>query len=308
MKKLINKVSVLLIALSLFACTEGNKVIDQVLNDTEIGGGALRTLSVASPIIESGVATSKFSAVVEVQDVNQSKDTEKIDIYVTFKDNNLADGNNSKAEVLLKSIPATSFVQGSREFMNAAIDVTIAELKTKFSLTASQYTGGDVFTVRLAQVMKNGNVFTSTNAAGTVTGGAFFNSPFSYTVNVVCPITDASLFNGNYRVTVDDWQDYAIGATVPVVYDATFGTLKFKILSSTNPSAVNAGTPYIIVTIDAAKAIVTSATSYSFFNYGSATNYTVTAGTGSVNSCTGDIELKLTWGAYGTYAFNLKKL
>jgi hypothetical protein len=298
MKNLINKVSVLLIALSLFACTEGNKVIDQVLNDTEIGGGALRTLSVASPIIESGVATSKFSAVVEVQDVNQSKDTEKIDIYVTFKDNNLADGNNSKAEVLLKSIPATSFVQGSREFMNAAIDVTIAELKTKFSLTASQYTGGDVFTVRLAQVMKNGKVFTSTNAAGTVTGGAFFNSPFSYTVNVVCPITDASLFNGNYRVTVDDWQDYAIGATVPVVYDATFGTLKF----------VNAGTPYIIVTIDAAKAIVTSATSYSFFNYGSATNYTVTAGTGSVNSCTGDIELKLTWGAYGTYAFNLKKL
>jgi uncharacterized protein YsxB (DUF464 family) len=289
MKKLINKVSVLLIALSLFACTEGNKVIDQVLNDTEIGGGALRTLSVASPIIESGVATSKFSAVVEVQDVNQSKDTEKIDIYVTFKDNNLADGNNSKAEVLLKSIPATSFVQGSREFMNAAIDVTIAELKTKFSLTASQYTGGDVFTVRLAQVMKNGKVYTSTNAAGTVTGGAFFNSPFRYTVNVVCPITDASLFNGNYRVIKDEWEDYPVGATVPVV-------------------AVNAGTPYIIVTIDAAKAIVTSATSYSFFNYGSATNYTVTAGTGSVNSCTGDIELKLTWGAYGTYAFNLKKL
>lgn len=45
MKKLINKVSVLLIALSLFACTEGNKVIDQVLNDTEIGGGAKNTFS-----------------------------------------------------------------------------------------------------------------------------------------------------------------------------------------------------------------------------------------------------------------------
>lgn len=53
-------------------------MVDQVLNETEIGGGVLRTLSVASPIIESGVATSKFSAVVEIQDVNQSKETEKL--------------------------------------------------------------------------------------------------------------------------------------------------------------------------------------------------------------------------------------
>ncbi len=95
MKNLINKVSVLLIALSLFACTEGNKVIDQVLNDTEIGGGVLRTLSIPSPTIATGNAASKFSAIVEVQDVNQSKETEKIDIYVRFKDNNPADGNAS---------------------------------------------------------------------------------------------------------------------------------------------------------------------------------------------------------------------
>ena len=201
MKNLINKVSVLLIALSLFACTEGNKVIDQVLNDTEIGGGVLRTVSIPSPTIATGNAASKFSAIVEVQDVNQSKETEKIDIYVRFKDNNPADGNASKAEVLLKSIPASSFVAGSREFMNAAIDVTITELKTKFALTDAQYTGGDQFVVRLAQVLKDGKVFTSTNAAGTVTGGAFFNSPFTYNVNVVCPITESLAGTHTYSTT-----------------------------------------------------------------------------------------------------------
>jgi hypothetical protein len=211
MKNLINKVSVLLIALSLFACTEGNKVIDQVLNDTEIGGGVLRTLTISNPTIALGNAASKFSAIVEVQDVNQSKGTEKIDVYVRFKDNNPADGNASKAEVLLKSIPASSFVAGSREFMNAAIDVTITEFKSKLAISDSQYTGGDQFIVRLAQVMKDGKVFTSTNAAGTVTGGAFFNSPFTYNVNVVCPITES--LAGTHTYVTNNMK--AGGATLP---------------------------------------------------------------------------------------------
>ena len=110
MRKFINKISILFVVLSLFACSEGDKVIDQVLSETEIGGGVLRTLTISSPTIALGNASSKFAAVVEVQDVNKSLDTDKIDIYVRFKDNNLADGNNTKAEVLLKSIPSTKAV------------------------------------------------------------------------------------------------------------------------------------------------------------------------------------------------------
>jgi hypothetical protein len=85
MKNLINKVSVLLIALSLFACTEGNKVIDQVLNDTEIGGGVLRTVSIPSPTIATGNAASKFSAIVEVQDVNKSIEIFIQDVQTNMK-------------------------------------------------------------------------------------------------------------------------------------------------------------------------------------------------------------------------------
>ena len=191
MKKFINKISILFVVLSLFACSEGDKVIDQVLSETEIGGGVLRTLTISSPTIALGNASSKFAAVVEVQDVNKSLDTDKIDIYVRFKDNNLADGNNTKAEVLLKSIPSTSFTKGTREFLTASIEVTLPELKSKLAITDAQYTGGDQFIVRLAQVMKDGKVFTSTNTAGTVKGSAFFSSPFEYNANVVCPITES---------------------------------------------------------------------------------------------------------------------
>jgi len=201
MKKIINKISVLFIALSLFACTEGDKVIDQVLTQTEIGGGVLRTLTISSPTIALGNAASKFAAVVEIQDVNKSLDTDKIDVYVRFKDNNPADGNNTKAEVLLKSISSTSFTQGTREFLNASIEVTLSELKSKLSITDAQYTGGDQFIVRLAQVMKDGKVFTNTNTAGTVKGSAFFSSPFEYNANVVCPITESLAGEHTYVTT-----------------------------------------------------------------------------------------------------------
>ena len=211
MKKFINKISILFVVLSLFACSEGDKVIDQVLSGTEIGGGVLRTLTISSPTIALGNASSKFAAVVEIQDVNKSLDTDKIDIYVRFKDNNLADGNNTKAEVLLKTIPSTSFTPGTREFLTASIEVTLTELKSKLAITDAQYTGGDQFIVRLAQVMKDGKVFTSTNTAGTVKGSAFFSSPFEYNANVVCPITES--LAGTHTYVTNNMK--AGGATLP---------------------------------------------------------------------------------------------
>mgnify|MGYP001018264919 CR=1 FL=1 len=131
MKNLINKVSVLLIALSLFACTEGNKVIDQVLNETEIGGGVLRTVSIPSPTIATGNAASKFSAIVEVQDLfmNKHKDITTSPIIVKHTadntkgvDGSLSDGgieemlknkelNDGKSRVII--VPPNSPVNSS---------------------------------------------------------------------------------------------------------------------------------------------------------------------------------------------------
>ena len=131
----------------------------------------------------------------------------------------------------------------------------------------------------------------------------------SQTYIVSCPLTDASIFNGNYKVTADQWQDYSVNDIVPVVYNAANGLLNFRILSTTNPSATNAGTPYMIVTINPVTATVTKIVSSGpYFYPGDPTGYSVTAGTGTLSSCTGDMNLKVTWGAFGTYTFNLVKL
>lgn len=202
MKKLINSARLLLIALTLFSCSEGDNIIDSVLSDTVIGGGTLRTITpITSPTIALGNANAKFEVTVEIQDPKNGADTDKIDVYASFKDNFPADGNNSKTEVLIKTISASQFFAGTRELPFAIIVVTAAELKSKLVLTDAQYTGGDQFIIRLSQVMKDGRVFTNTNANANITGGAYFSSPFRYNANVVCPITENLAGSHTYVTT-----------------------------------------------------------------------------------------------------------
>jgi hypothetical protein len=58
---------------------------------------------VDSPNIALGDPASKFQVTLEIQDKNDGQDTDKIDVYVSFKDNS-ENGSNPKTEVLLKSI------------------------------------------------------------------------------------------------------------------------------------------------------------------------------------------------------------
>lgn len=129
----------------------------------------------------------------------------------------------------------------------------------------------------------------------------------SQTYTALCPLTDASLFNGNYKVTADTWQDYAIGTIIPVVYNPANGTLNFRILATQNPLLVNASTAYLNVTINPATNAVT-VKSNEDFNYGGG-DTTPVVGTGTVGSCTGDINLKLDFPGFSAtgYTFNLVK-
>lgn len=190
MKKIINSLSVLILTVSLFSCSEGDNPIDYVLDNTVIGGGTLRTVNVDNPSIALGDVNAKFQVTLEVQDKNNGKDTDKIDVYVSFKDNSTANGSNPKAETLLKSIPSSAFTSGVRELPYAIVAVTVSELKTKLGLTDLQFTGADQFVIRLVQVLKDGRTFTRANSNTNIIGGAYFASPFQYNANVVCPISE----------------------------------------------------------------------------------------------------------------------
>lgn len=128
---------------------------------------------------------------------------------------------------------------------------------------------------------------------------------FTLSIFKSCPLTDASKFNGNYKVAVDDWADYNVGQIVPVVYNAASNTKVFRIMSTNNAYISNPTTSSMDCTLDTATGIVTVASNQTF-NYIGWQNISVT-GTGSVSPCTGDISLVLKFGTYTGNKFNLIK-
>ena len=137
-----------------------------------------------------------------------------------------------------------------------------------------------------------------------IANSLIFNVSQTYIVS--CPLQDASLFDGDYEVVTDTWQDYAPGETVPVVYNVANGKYVFRLLNTVNPYLINSSTSYIIGTINPVTNSVT-VTSNEAWNYGPGQVYTVT-GTGNVGSCTGDINLKIRFSGSAEYTFNLVKV
>lgn len=177
-----------------------------------------------------------------------------------------------------------------------------------FTIPADSYTGTLTVTGTDNNLLNASIKKLTLKISGFGANESFDNDKVVINIVEVCPLTNASLYNGNYRVTVDQWQDYALGATVPVLYDSANGLNTFRILSTTNTSIINRGVPYMIVTINPATATVVSITSNTIYNYGPSGTATVTAGSGTVNPCTGDMNLRVTWGTNGTFNFNLVKL
>lgn len=201
--------------------------------------------------------------------------------------------------------------------VNRTIDVTIdpksTALATQYQIDAAtlvipanSYLGEIVVTGKFNGLVVGKSVqlilnLTSVGDA-TIEGN---NKTFTLSIFKSCPLTDASKFNGNYKVDLDDWADYKIGDIVPVVYNAATNTKVFRIMSTNNTYISNPTTSSMDCTLDTATGLVTVASNQTF-NYIGWQNVLV-SGTGSVSPCTGDISLVLKFGTYTGNKFNLIK-
>ncbi len=94
-------------------------------------------------------------------------------------------------------------------------------------------------------------------------------------------------FTGTYSVVTDTWADYEPGNTVTLQQ----GPLpnQFKILANNNPYISNFGTAYMLVTVSNDGSITVA--SNEPFDYGGSTGALSVNGTGTVNFCTGAINI-----------------
>jgi hypothetical protein len=146
--------------------------------------------------------SSTYQVTLEERDVERGNLFQSVDFYVKLRDNTVPKITTN--EIKLKSVPATDFEQNpDTDYPRATISVTAQEVLTALSLTQGDVNGGDQIELRYELVMKDGRVFTNTNASGIVSGGAFFNSPFFYRIPVVCVSERAGAYDG-----VTDWVDY----------------------------------------------------------------------------------------------------
>jgi len=108
------------------------------------------------------------------------------DLAVEFRDRTAANGNNTKALKALKSIPSTAYTPDATSgYPRTSFSVTAAEIMTALGVTAAEVSKGDSFEITATMVMKDGKKFTSVNTDVNITGGAAYNSPFFYRINVV---------------------------------------------------------------------------------------------------------------------------
>ena len=183
--------------------------------------------------------------------------------------------------------------------------------------SASDFTQASNLIISTEMTLKDGRVIKMYEDNGTRLYGAGIANIYvvQQTYPPSCPLTDASNFNGNYKVVVDDWQDYAIGDIVPVVYNPANGTLKFRVMNSTNPSTIAASASnYLECTLDPKTGNVTVVSSAPYkYGSGSPGNTYTVSGTGAVGSCSGSISLILKWtngtgGSASNQHFDLVKL
>ncbi len=201
----------------------------------------------------------------------------------------------------------------------ATVNISQTDLYNAFTLlnSANDVALSDKLTISADIKLNNGTVVKMFTDKGVPNYGADVANSLVYSVLqnyiVSCPMADASLFNGNYKVATDVWADYSVNDIVPVVYNAANGTTKFRIMNSTNPSTIAASSGnYLECTLNTTTGAVSVVSNAPYlYGAGAANSFTV-SGTGTVASCTGDITLSLTWtrstGSFANQKFELVKL
>jgi len=172
--KLIFAFSLLLFA---WGCSDGDKIIDDVFEDTT-SGGILRTVNTTNGTFDIDDPSVAWSITVEAQDEQDGDLLSSVNVYAGL----YRDAALIGSEEFIKAIPATSFNEGENGYPVGEITATLNEVSQSLSLNPGDYTVTDEFRIRLEYEMTNGLVWSRTDAAGTVLTSSYFKSPYFYTV------------------------------------------------------------------------------------------------------------------------------
>lgn len=204
------------------ACADADKVFDEVQADVT-RGAVLRGFEIISTQLLFDTATNalvdgeEFSIVIQEQDQQNGALLSEVEVYVGYEDETEGGTDNDKSEVLLESLPASSFTTDEFGLPARSYSISASTLQSAVGLDNAEISGGDNFTVRFELVLTDGRRFTDAQNSGTITG-SFFSSPFLYEVVVACAPSVPT--PGTWMVnTTDTFGDGWNGGSLQIVLD-----------------------------------------------------------------------------------------
>ncbi|MFP2996181.1 hypothetical protein ABN763_09720 [Spongiivirga sp. MCCC 1A20706] len=184
MKKILNKSLLSMLAGSLLIITscDSDALVDDVVDGTT-RGAVLRTRA-SSGSFDMFRTGDSFNLTLEEQDRQGGELLDRVEVLLTYDDNNDQNGDDSAELVQIAVLPASAFNTNDRGFPETDYSFTLQEALTTLNITLTDVLPGDRVLVDLVLYLTDGRTFGSDNSAGTVTGGSFYASPFQYILTV----------------------------------------------------------------------------------------------------------------------------
>lgn len=295
MKKILN---ILLVAIAFMvvgtSCQKEGLALEKPFVDINFfGKGAYITLnkSVNVNFNYAAINTSKVSVLVDPY--NNGIKIKQVKLYVV---------KSANADPAAWKLVKTVDVNGTTE-----LSATGAEVATAIGTPAATlFAPGQFYTFYNQVITEDGRTFDLSNTLGALENATGYNACFRWTAYVVCPFTGG--MKGNYKVIADGWEDWPIGAIVPVadgpganqvdlsgVYPGG-GYVKNKLVVNVDPNTGAASIPRV---------------DYGSYSPTGAVYSAAAANAGYIFSCTGYIGLKIEHfygtSSYGFYSLILQK-
>jgi len=145
------------------------------------------------------VQNSIFALTLEAVDAENGGTVESVEIRVRHRRFTGAGFDYipalSSEDPIVRTLTPSDFAPNDESrFLRTSISIPASEALSVLGVAATDIERGDVFEFRLVLVDRMGRRFTNTNLSPDVQGGLFYDSPFLYTVPVVCPSNLAGTF------------------------------------------------------------------------------------------------------------------
>ena len=166
-------------------------------------GAYLRTIERTSTTFNFfNLSASKFALTLEAVDIEDGATVETVEIKVQHR--RLIPGvgleYTPSAPVLIKTLSAADFGSNTESrFLRTSFEIPASEAISAVGLTPADIEGGDTFEFSLILTDKKGRSFNRENVSGNIAGAPFYDSPFQYFVNVICPV-ESTYAVGDYSL------------------------------------------------------------------------------------------------------------